>query len=118
MRKKVFICTNNKQILGARLAAFAIQRHLSGAPIEVQILNVDELSLFAQFVGKRYQRGDEWITYTADDLQSFTLTRFMSPELMGYEGRALVIDPDIFAIAYISPLFDIDMQGKAIACCS
>jgi len=28
-----------------------------------------------------------------DDLQSFTPTRFMPPELMAYQGRAVVIDP-------------------------
>jgi len=40
----------------------------------------------------------------------------MPPELMGYEGRAVVIDPDIFAVADIWELLNRDMKGKAIMC--
>jgi hypothetical protein len=50
------------------------------------------------------------------DLQSFTPLRFMPPELMGYSGRALVIDPDIFAVGDVFELLSRDMQGKAIMC--
>ena len=39
-----------------------------------------------------------------DDLQSFTPLRFMPPELMGYQGRAIVIDPDVFAVGDIFEL--------------
>jgi hypothetical protein len=38
----------------------------------------------------------------------------MPPELMNYEGRAIVIDPDIFAVADIMDLFNMDMEGKAV----
>jgi hypothetical protein len=38
----------------------------------------------------------------------------MPPELMGYQGRAIVIDPDIFAVADIMELFNMDMEGKAV----
>jgi hypothetical protein len=51
-----------------------------------------------------------------DDLQSFTPLRFMPPELMGYEGRALVIDPDVFAVSDVWQLLNRDMNGKAILC--
>ena len=40
----------------------------------------------------------------------------MPPELMGYEGRALVIDPDILAVADVWELLSRDMQGAAIMC--
>ena len=33
-----------------------------------------------------------------EDLQSFTPTRFMPPQLTGYQGRAVVIDPDVTEI--------------------
>ena len=49
-----------------------------------------------------------------DDLQSFTPLRFMPPELMGYEGHAVVVDPDVFAVGDIHELLSRDMQGKAI----
>ena len=40
----------------------------------------------------------------------------MPPELMGYEGRAIVIDPDVFAVGDIFELLSRDMEGKAIMC--
>ena len=49
-----------------------------------------------------------------NDLQSFTPLRFMPPRLMGFAGRALVIDPDIFAIGDVFELLSRDMMGKAV----
>jgi hypothetical protein len=42
--------------------------------------------------------------------------RFMPPEAMGYQGRAVVIDPDIFAVGDVYELLSRDMQGKALMC--
>ena len=83
----------------------------------VRIINVDNLPVFESFAGKTYLRGGKEITYDPQDLQSFTLSRFMPPEEMRFEGRAIVIDPDIFATSDISPLMNLDMEGKAIAAC-
>ena len=38
----------------------------------------------------------------------------MPPELMGYQGRAVVIDPDVFAVGDVWELLSRDMGGKAI----
>ena len=40
----------------------------------------------------------------------------MPPELMGYEGRAVVVDPDVFAVQDVWELLSRDMQGKAVMC--
>lgn len=118
MTKKVFIHTNNKQGIGAILAKFAIERYLpKDSDIKVEILNVDNLEEFKNFAGKKYMRGGREISYDPKDLQSFTLSRFMPPELMGYEGRSIVIDPDIFAIGDITPLMNMDLEGKPLAAC-
>lgn len=119
MQHTVYIHTNNKQRLGAMVARHAILKHLpKGSPIAVEYINVDELNLFKEFVGTRYRFIDNEVrTYTKDDLQSFTLSRFMPPELMGYEGRAVVIDPDIFALTDISELFEMKLGDAAIAAC-
>lgn len=115
--KKVFIQTNNKQLLGALLAKYAIQKNLRGKrSVAIDLINVDNLDIFKRFHGKEYLRKGKARKYDSNDLQSFTLTRFMPPELMAYGGRAVVIDPDIFALVDINELFNIDMQGKAIAC--
>jgi hypothetical protein len=42
--------------------------------------------------------------------------RFMPPKLMGYQGRAVVIDPDIFAVGDIWELLNRDMEDKSIMC--
>lgn len=118
MKKTVYIHTNNKQRLGGKLAKFAIEKNLTDKEIKVEILNVDELQEFKDFSGKEYLRNGKAIKYDTNDLQSFTLSRFMPPELNNYEGRAIVIDPDIFSINDISPLFNMDLENYSLACCA
>jgi hypothetical protein len=116
----VYIQTNDKQLLGALVAKFAIESHLSPlSKVEVHIMNVDKMDIFRNFHGIQYlQTNDEDMrTYDKDDLQSFTLSRFMPPELMGYSGRAIVIDPDIFALTNIEELLEFDLGGAGIAAC-
>jgi hypothetical protein len=116
--RKVFIQTNDKQLLGAELARFAILRGLKEkGSVEVELLNVDGMAEFKAFAGKRYKRGGLEMTYDPADLQSFTLSRFMPPERMGWQGRAVVIDPDIFCLTDIGGLFETDLGGAAVAAC-
>jgi hypothetical protein len=119
MKKKIFIHTNNKQMLGAKISKFSIERYLpSGSDITVDFINVDNLDIFKKFAGKRYLYSkDATRIYDPNDLQSFTLSRFMPPELMNYDGLAVVIDPDIFAIKDMSPLFKISLEEKRLAAC-
>lgn len=118
MPQKVFIHTNNKQLIGAKLAQFAIERGLpKRSPIEVEILNVDSLTVFKDFIGKKYLRNGKEVAYDPNDLQSFTLSRFMPPEQMKYGGRSIVIDPDIFAIRDITPLMNMELGNAPVAAC-
>ncbi len=114
--KKTFIQTNNKQLLGATLAKYAIQKNAT-QPIVVEIINVDEIDTFKKFSGKSFLRNGKERVYDSTDLQSFTISRFMPPELMGFSGKAIVIDPDIFICEDIHQLFNTDMQGHAIMAC-
>jgi len=115
----VFIQSNNKQLLGAKLAKYAIEKNLRDkSSVRIEIINVDQHPLFQSFIGKTYLRNNKEVIYDPKDLQSFTLSRFMPPELMGYKGKAIVIDPDIFALIDINELFNMDMNGKAILACS
>jgi len=117
MEKQVFIQSNNKQLFGAQLAKFALEKNAS-KPINVEILNVDELPIFKKLNGKEYLFNQkETRVYDATDLQYFTLTRFMPPECMRFSGRAVVIDPDIFALADIHTLLERDMEEHAILAC-
>jgi len=113
----VFIHTNHKQIVGALVAEYALRRNSAhNDKFDVRIIHHKDYPFFQEFEGQLYLRDGVKRPWYNDDLQSFTPTRFMPPELMGYEGRAVVIDPDIFAVGDVWELLSRDMQGKAILC--
>ena len=117
MHSAVFIHTNPKQMIGAIVARHAIQRASQHADqFRVEFINTADHAFLQAFEGKEYLRDGAMRVWLNDDLQSFTPLRFMPPELMGYEGRALVMDPDIFAVADVWELLSRDMEGKAILC--
>ena len=115
MRNTVFIHTNPKQRLGALVARHALLRH-SAAPdrFDVRILSTADFPALLRFEGRHYRREGASEVWLNDDLQSFTPLRFAVPELMGYAGRAVLTDPDIFALGDINELFERDMHGAAI----
>ncbi|MEN8176870.1 MAG: hypothetical protein ABFS23_13980, partial [Pseudomonadota bacterium] len=109
--------TNHKQIVGALVAEYALKRNSQHSDeFDVVITDNRDYPYFAAREGQLYLRDGVKRPWLNDDLQSFTPTRFLPPELMGYQGRAVVIDPDIFAIADIWELLTRDMEGKAIMC--
>lgn len=113
----VFIHTNDKQIFGAFIAASAMKR-ASKHPNEfdVKLLRLEDTPHLLKREGQRYLRKGKQAMWRNDDLQSFSPLRKMVPQLMGYEGRAVVVDPDIFAVGDIYELLTLDMKGKAIMC--
>lgn len=115
---KVFIQTNNKQLFGAILAKFAIEKNLKDKDsVSVEFINVDTIPVFKDFAYKKYLFAGQIRKYEPSDLQSFTISRFMAPELANYQGHVVVMDPDIFALTDINELFALDTEGKAITCC-
>ena len=117
MEYGVFIQANHRQWLGAVVAAHALRRNSRHSErFAVRILSVEDFSCFQQREGQRFRRGGEWRVWRNDDLQSFTPLRFAPPELMDYQGRALVIDPDVFAQGDVWELLSRDMGGHAILC--
>jgi hypothetical protein len=118
MKKGFFIQANKKQLLGALIAKYAFEKTYGGEnPVLVTIMLVEEIPEFKKFAGSKYYRKEFVFNADPSDLQFFTLTRFLPPQLMSFEGRAIVIDPDIFALQDISPLFEIDLGQAAIAAC-
>ncbi len=117
MEHCVFIHTNHKQIVGALVAQYALKRNSANADkFDVRIIHTDDHPFLRERQGQEYLRDGVKRTWLYDDLQSFTPLRFMPPELMGYQGRAVVIDPDIFAVSDVWELLSRDMEGKAIMC--
>ncbi len=115
MDHRVFIQTNHKQIVGALVAEYALRRNSQhNDKFDVQILQLKDFPYFREHEGREYLRDGVARIWLNDDLQSFTPTRFMPPELMDYQGRAVVIDPDVFAVGDVWELLSRDMGGKAV----
>lgn len=115
MQKRVYIHTNEKQWIGALVAAYALRRNSANPDaFDVQFLKVEDFGFLKAREGQPFLRGGVDRIWRVDDLQSFTPLRFLPPKLMNYEGRAVVIDPDIFAVGDINELLERDMQDKAV----
>ncbi len=117
VRPHIFIQTNNKQSIGAIVSAYSMKRNSAHADkFDVTIMQQENYHWFSKREGQEYMRHGVKRTWHENDLQSFTLTRFLPPQLMGYKGRALVVDPDVFAVQDVWELLSRDMKGKAIMC--
>lgn len=113
--KTVFIHTNDKQLVGALVSAHSMRRN-SATPddFDVKIIRLEDYPWYADYHGRSFLREGRAHIWDADDLQTFTTLRFMPPELMNYQGRAVVVDPDVFAVGDVAKLLNRDMLGKAI----
>jgi hypothetical protein len=117
MKPCVFIHTNDKQMLGALVSRYSLRRNSAHADrFDIRFIEAGAQAFMLEREGQLYLRDGEKRPWLNEDLQSFTPLRFMPPELMGYRGRALVIDPDIFAVRDVWELLSRDMDGKAIMC--
>jgi hypothetical protein len=117
VKPRVFIHTNHRQMVGALVAQHALRR-ASARPdaFDVEILHTADFPFLREREGQLYLRDGAKRPWLCDDLQSFTPLRFLPPERMGHRGRALVTDPDVFAVGDVLELLERDLQGHAIAC--
>ncbi len=112
-----FIHTNHKQMLGALVSQHSLKRNSANADkFDVRSINTADHPFLAEKEGQEFLRDGGKRVWRMEDLQALTPVRCMPPELMGYEGRAVVIDPDIFAVGDVWELLSRDMEGKAIFC--
>ena len=117
MKPTVFIHTNHKQIVGAIVAEYSMRRNSQhGDDFNIEIIHTVDHPFLKAREGEEYLRDGVTRRWHIDDLQSFTPLRFMPPERMSYQGRAVVVDPDVFAVGDIWELLSRDMQGAAIMC--
>ncbi len=115
MKMKVYIQSNERQWLGALVSAYSMKRN-SAHPeaFDVEIMHVRDYPFLAEKEGQTFLRGGTSRVWSMKDLQSFTPLRFMPPKLMAHEGRAVVVDPDVFALGDVYELFTRDMQGTGV----
>ncbi len=117
MQPTVFVHTNHKQIVGALVSRYSLERNSRNADkFDVRVIHTRDYAPLRDREGQAYLRDGVTRIWRYDDLQSFTTLRFVAPELMGYEGRAVVIDPDIFAVGDVWELLSRDMGAAALMC--
>ncbi len=113
----LFIHTNQKQYVGALIAQYAARRNSAHSDkFDVRIIHHKDYAFMHAREGQLFLRDGVTRPWLNNDLQSFTPLRFMPPELMNYEGRAIVVDPDVFAVGDVWELLTRDMEDKAIMC--
>lgn len=114
MKPTVFVHTNDRQMLGARISAYSYKRN-SRRPdsFDVKILHTRDYPRLVQH-GQTIRRGGHIRKWDPNDLQSFSPLRFAPPQSMSFEGKAVLTDPDCFAVGDVADLFDRDMGGRAI----
>jgi lipopolysaccharide biosynthesis glycosyltransferase len=117
MKPTVFIHTNDKQLLGAVISRYSLKKNsLHADKFNVKLIQLKDFPFLLQYEGKPYLRSGKEAIWRKDDLQSFTLLRFAIPTIMNFTGRALVIDPDVFALGDVYELLSRDMHDKSIIC--
>ncbi len=117
MKPTVFIHTNDKQMLGAQVSRYSLRKRSANPDsFDLKFIEVKDFPCMAEREGQLYLRDGDKRPWLNNDLQSFTPLRFAPPQLMDYTGRAVVMDPDIFAIGDILELLQRDMHGAAIMC--
>jgi hypothetical protein len=115
MKPVVFIHTNDKQLLGAKVAAYLLKaRSRSADHFLVETLRLEDTPHLYRREGQTYLRKGRLATWRNDDLQSFSPLRMKVPQAMSFRGRALVIDPDVFAVGDVYELLARPMEGRAI----
>src|SRR5210317_773938 len=95
---KIFICTNNNQSIAAKVSKQSILNRSNFQDSDVKILRESDFPQLKTFFLSPYKRKGKMIDHENNDMQSFALLRFIIPELMKFQGIALVIDPDIFLV--------------------
>jgi|TARA_B100000809_G_scaffold150156_1_gene147657 hypothetical protein len=102
-------------MIGAKVAKNTIINRSQFSTNDVVILSESEIPSFKRFFMKPYLRWGKMVEFNKNDMQSFTLLRFHIPFLMGFHGKALVIDPDIFQVQEgIEGLINFDFERHSI----
>ncbi len=115
MDKCVFIHTNERQWLGALVGEYALRRNSRHADkFDVKFIHTRDYDFLRAKEGQTFLRGGATRVWHMEDLQSFTPLRFLPPKLMNGQGRAVVTDPDVFAVGDIYELLSRDMGDKAV----
>jgi hypothetical protein len=111
---KIYIQQNKKQYLASKIAASSFLRN-GVENKNIFFIEFEKNKLLNDQLGKKYLKNGK-LKIFKNDLQSFTLLRFLAPEINNFKDRILVIDPDVFAIKNISRIFNEINNDEEIGC--
>ncbi len=106
-------------MVAALVSAHSLKsRSKSPDRFDVRVLRLEETPSLYKRHGQTFTwwEGDGPSVWNRHDMQAFALLRRMVPAFLGFRGRALLIDPDVFAVGDVYELLSRDMGGKAILC--
>lgn len=116
----VVIHTNDQHMIAALVSAHSLKsRSRSPDRFDVRILRLEETPALWKRDGEKFiwwegvKPNDWW----RRGLHSFQPLRRMVPAWLNFRGRALVIDPDVFAVGDVWELLSREMDDRAILCC-
>lgn len=106
MKYTLFIHTNHRQTVPTKVGEYSFRKMTRNADkFDIRILWVHDFPALSNRHGQLYLREGKRVPWNMNDPLSFAPLRFLPPQLMNYEGRAIVVDPDVFALADIYELF-------------
>tara|TARA_S200000501_G_scaffold351700_1_gene369811 strand:- start:482 stop:1324 length:843 start_codon:yes stop_codon:yes gene_type:complete len=90
---KIYIQSNRIQEIAAKVSS----ETFNSFGLSSKIIFVEDFKQITKYFGSTYIRKGKKVIFK-DDLQSFTLLRFLIPQLSKSKAPIMIIDPDIFAI--------------------
>ena len=100
---RIFIGTDNSQIVAHRVLEYSIRKHAS---VPVEITPMLEVATPEPVKPENKPR------------VAFTFTRFVIPKLCGFQGRALYLDADMLVFGDIAELAEMPFDGNQVLCTS
>src|SRR6056300_207071 len=91
---EIYIQSNQKQHIASKVSSYSFSRF----GLKTNIMKAENYEKLSEKFGESYIRNGRTKIFK-NDLQSFTLLRFLAPQLSSNSDYILVIDPVIFAIS-------------------
>jgi Glycosyl transferase family 8 len=98
---KIFIGTDDSQIVAAKVLEHSIMKHASRPVQVVHMLNL----AYPKITNPNVKPGT-----------NFSFSRFRIPELAGFRGRAMYVDADMQVFADVAELWDIPFNDHTVLC--
>ena len=108
---KVFIQSNKFQNTAAQVSKYSFEKF----GYKCEIISFEDFPILKDCIGKTYLRKGKQKVFR-NDLQSFTLLRFLIPTLVNQYDKILIIDPDIFALKPLNELDKLTSEEDKIYC--